>query len=252
MTPYHPQGNGGCERFNQTLLNLLGTLQVDQQNRWVEYLPSLVHSFNNSVHSSTGYAPTYLMFGRHMRLPLDVLWGTTEPEGVGSISEWVAQHHKHLEYAYSRVSENLGVAAGRMKRFYDRTVWDAPLLPGERVLVQNNCHHGQGKLNDRWESQLYMVLCHHPDSPIYTVRPEGRQGPDRVLHRNLLRPCPHYPAEQMAENPTSQPQQPNTGWAWVPMVPVPPVLQDDPDTESRQSQRATRGRPPERYGDWGQ
>ena len=30
-TPYHPQGNRACERFKQTLLNLLGTLDVEQQ-----------------------------------------------------------------------------------------------------------------------------------------------------------------------------------------------------------------------------
>lgn len=46
-TPYHPQGNGGCGRFNQTLLNLLGTLETEKQNRWPEYLPGLVHAYSN-------------------------------------------------------------------------------------------------------------------------------------------------------------------------------------------------------------
>lgn len=75
-TPYHPQGNGGCEWFNQTLLGLLGTLGTDQQNNWVDCLPALVQAYNNSVHSTTGYALSYLMFGRHVRLPANLLFGT--------------------------------------------------------------------------------------------------------------------------------------------------------------------------------
>lgn len=75
-TPYHPQGNGGCEWFNQTLLGLLGTLDMDRQSNWVDSLPTFVQAYNNSVHSTTGYAPTYLMFGRHVRLPTDLLFGT--------------------------------------------------------------------------------------------------------------------------------------------------------------------------------
>ncbi|XP_063054507.1 uncharacterized protein LOC134448779 [Engraulis encrasicolus] len=190
-TPYHPQGNGGCERFNQTLLSLLGTLEVEQQDRWAEYLPSLVQSYNNSVHSSTGYAPSFLMFGRHVRLPTDLLLGTTQTEEGQSTTDWVSRHHQRLLYAYEKVTEHLGAAAAKNKRLYDRTAQDAPLLPGERVLIRDHQRRGRGKLCDRWESQPYVVVgCPRPDSPVYTVRPEGRAGPDRVLHRNLLYPAP--------------------------------------------------------------
>lgn len=30
-TPYHPQGNGACKRFNRTLLALLGTIETQSQ-----------------------------------------------------------------------------------------------------------------------------------------------------------------------------------------------------------------------------
>ncbi|KAG1936037.1 interleukin-1 receptor accessory protein-like 1-A [Pimephales promelas] len=250
-TSYHPQGNGGCERFNQTLLGLLGTLESEQQGQWAESLPSLLQAYNNSVHSVTGYAPSYLMFGRHLRLPVDLLMGTEAVERGYSTTDWVNRHHHQLLNAYRRVSDHLSTAAAKNKRLYDRTAREAPLLPGERVLVWDNRRPGKGKLSARWESTPYVVEQRQgPDAPVYSVRPEGKPGPIRVLHRNLLRPCPNYP-QLAAEAPSAPPalEAPMIGWAVVPR---------DPEVEARaalpspprRSQRNTRGQPPERYGEW--
>ena len=43
-TPYHPMGNGVVERFNQTLLRILGTLDDHQKQDWKSYIAPLVHA----------------------------------------------------------------------------------------------------------------------------------------------------------------------------------------------------------------
>ena len=74
-TPYHPMGNGMVERFNQTLLNMLGTLEDRQKEDWKSFVAPLVHAYNATKHDSTGFSPYFLMFGRHPRLAVDAFLG---------------------------------------------------------------------------------------------------------------------------------------------------------------------------------
>ena len=99
-TPYHPMGNGMPERFNQTLLNMLGTLEDHQKSDWKSYVPSLVHAYNSTRHESTGYSPHFLMFGRHPRLAVDAFLGIRPESASQDQTKYAADLRKRLDFAY--------------------------------------------------------------------------------------------------------------------------------------------------------
>ena len=67
-----------CERFNRTLLDILGSLEPDKKVAWKDYVASPIHAYNCTRHDSTGQIPYLHMFGRNPRLPIDVVFGLRE------------------------------------------------------------------------------------------------------------------------------------------------------------------------------
>ncbi|KAI8875678.1 hypothetical protein K501DRAFT_161069, partial [Backusella circina FSU 941] len=46
------------------------TDQETIRNEWQKYLRLIQFIYNNTMHSSTGFTPFYLVYGRHPRTPL--------------------------------------------------------------------------------------------------------------------------------------------------------------------------------------
>ena len=69
-------GNGQYERFNQRF-NAQDARHAGgvPQSDWKSHVPSLVHAYTATLHSSSGYSPYFLMFGRHPRLAIDAFLG---------------------------------------------------------------------------------------------------------------------------------------------------------------------------------
>ena len=70
-----PQTNGQCERFNSTLIGILGMLPPEKKSDWKNHIGVLVHAYNCTQNSATGFSPYYLMYGRQPCLPVDVTLG---------------------------------------------------------------------------------------------------------------------------------------------------------------------------------
>ena len=170
-TPYQPQGNGQCERFNRTLLKMLGTLPAERKTDWKAAIPSLVHAYNATVHESTSYSPYELMFGRPPRLAIDAVLGLKRQKISGSSpADYMNKLETNLREAY-RTTNKAAIKSGRKaKRHYDRKVRDAKLLPGDRVLVKNLGLKGKNKIADIWSEHVFVIREQPDDSiPVFQI-----------------------------------------------------------------------------------
>ncbi|GKE44056.1 putative reverse transcriptase domain-containing protein [Tanacetum coccineum] len=69
-TAYHPQTDVQSERTIQTLKDMLRACAIDFGKGWVNHLPLVVFSYNNSYHTSIKVAPFKALYGRKCCSPV--------------------------------------------------------------------------------------------------------------------------------------------------------------------------------------
>ncbi|KAK7497025.1 hypothetical protein BaRGS_00011761, partial [Batillaria attramentaria] len=216
-TPYHPAGNGQCERFSRTMHELLRSLSNEQQLRWPHHLPELVQAYNCTTHATTGYSPHFLLFGQEPRLPIDALLGTPAPSASGPIS-WVRQHQARLQHAHLKAREHLNHAADKRAAIADKGASDHPLHPGDYVLLRHRVL-GRNKMQPRWRDEVHIVTRRpYPGVHVYCVRPrEG--GPEKTRNRAELRKVSPDLADNLGDDPDSGDEEApkTTDLEWEPM-----------------------------------
>lgn len=120
-TPYHPQGDPQPERFNRTLLSMLGTSSQGKRRHWSQHIGYLVHAYNSTKCDATGYSPYYLMFGREARLLIDLCFGvSSDPDSIPHF-QYVAKLNEDLKSAYRLATEAANKTHQR-KRSHDKRV----------------------------------------------------------------------------------------------------------------------------------
>ena len=193
-TPYHPMGNGMTEKYNRTLLDMLGTLQPEQKSKWKDHVRPLIHAYNCIRHESTGHSPYFLMFGREPHLPIDLLFGINRPEKQ-TTNKYVQEMKERMEKAYELARTTADKAREKQKHHYDIKAKEVDLKEGDKVLVKVVAFDGKHKIADRWEEEPYVIIRQlNNNIPVYEVKKVNGKGRKRTLHRNLLLPVGHLPS----------------------------------------------------------
>ena len=115
-TSYHAQCNGKVERFHQMLFCMLGKLTKNKKAQWEKHLPEVLQAYNSTRLVMTGYSPHYLMFRRHLRLPIDFYFPTRGAFKCSHcVPEYVDEIRCHFKEAYTEVHMQANLKADQQK-----------------------------------------------------------------------------------------------------------------------------------------
>ena len=195
--PYHPMGNAQCERFNQTLLSMLLCLSDTQKSKWKDHVNKMVFAYNCTKNNVTGFSPYELLFGRKPRLPIDIIFGKTQSTVCKRYPQYLKECKQDMEDAYKIAAAKSGQSMEKGRKHYNERAFATDRTPGDRVLVKRLLDRGgPGILHSFWEDDVYVVARRpDPENAVYEVELQNGSGRKRMLHRNLLLPCPFLPYE---------------------------------------------------------
>ncbi|EGT56875.1 hypothetical protein CAEBREN_08551 [Caenorhabditis brenneri] len=181
-TAYHHQTNGAVERLNRTLEEMLTLSTKDPRNftNWDEKLPLVVQSYNASTHSTTKFAPEYIIFGRVTVSPTDIMVKTARPsykdeeDLVENLTEAIRQCH-------STVYKSLKKSQDETKKTHDERfkVKVPEFQTGDKVLIRNQ---SAGKLMYQFSRPVTIT-----STTASTVTVRTAKGKFETVHKNRIK-----------------------------------------------------------------
>jgi len=73
-TSYKPSTNGALERMHKTLNTMLGKMVDEKQRDWDAHVAYAMAAYNATVHSSMGFSPNRLLYGRELKFPNELMY----------------------------------------------------------------------------------------------------------------------------------------------------------------------------------
>lgn len=220
-TSFRPQSDGQVERFNATLQNILATTAERCHWDWDIMIPYAVMAYRATKHSSTGFTPNMMLFGREVTEPIDLVAGLPPGhESAQTPPQYVTQLRERLELAHQITRDALGQSVERAKKQYDKNVCRTLYHTGDAVwhLVK-----GTKRVRDKVRKFLpsyegpYFVLG-QLDDLVYRIK-KGPKAKVKVVHHDKLKP---YHSRTLLDNVWVIEQ----AQVWNPAEVLPPI----PDT----------------------
>lgn len=176
-TPYHPQSNGGIERYHRTLGQYVRAYAQKQAENWHKYIPYFTFSYNSTVHTTTGFAPHTLVFGFDIEIPV----ATKKARPNYNYDSYHAELLSQMKHMHECARELIQKRKLENKRIYDKkNVKNLELKRNDLVLLLND--NRTGKFDDRYTGPFRVE---EPISPAVTKI--KRKNKSVIVHNDKLK-----------------------------------------------------------------
>ena len=277
ISPLHPQANGAVERLNRTVGQMLKKTQESNDHDWDLKVPFVRFNYLNQEHSSTGYSPFFLTYGRYPRTPV-LIKESTMPKPKTQ-QQWATELAKTLKESYGRTTVQDSLNKKRRVENNKDISSKAKFRVNDKVLIYSPPKKGQAKaLHKAWKGPYIVIQCRQGNT--YRVKKADNFRQRLIRQQDQLRPFHTRPAHlsKQTEPVSDVPQeecpsnsytaQPKSGpWIFEDCEDEPEECTDNPNIVPqendqheearggpvehpglRRSQRQRRG--PQRYGEW--
>lgn len=204
---FHPQSDGVCERLNGVLINSLSHLVSNTHEDWCRHVPFALLAHRTTIHSATGETPAFLLYGRDLTLPTELL-SQPPQRSYSEIQEYVADLSFRLRTSFATVKQNLGKAADRQENQRSKIAKDKGIRVGDVVY----CHFPNlGAVGCRkfakYNKGPFRVL--KQTSPVnYEIQAIDRPAAPIRVHVDRLRKIPvNYVTPQLPEEESISTEQ---------------------------------------------
>nr|GFB46868.1 putative reverse transcriptase domain-containing protein [Tanacetum cinerariifolium] len=186
-TAYHPETDGQSERTIQTLVDMLRACAIDFGKDWVNHLPLVEFSYNNSYHATIKAAPFEALYGRKCHSP-DCWTEVGEAQILGP--ELIQETTKKIV----QIKQRMQAARDRQKSYADLKRKPMEFQVGDKVMLKVSPWKGvvrfgkREKLNPR-NVGPFKVLERVGDVAYKLDLPEELSRVHNTFHVSNLKKC---------------------------------------------------------------
>lgn len=173
---FHPQSNGGLERWHRFLSEYIRHFTQKHPDTWDRYISAAVYSYNVHENRITNQTPFEMLFGRKANVPSCF---KREVEPVYNTDDYVLDLKYRLQEMHQIARQNIVKSKLIAKKYYDRNARPFNVKEGDLVLIRDEKR--EGKFSPLKLGPYEVIKVISPENSLVKIK-----NKTKVVHNNRL------------------------------------------------------------------